>query len=107
MYRFGQRVIEECTHCRTQDEYAIHAFPRPLLQYVREAAVMGALTIRGSYRSRWRTMSVSVIALAAVLEIYWLLTAPIEIPRSGTGVIWVRNDFFIPLSHLLTLTSDP
>jgi hypothetical protein len=51
---------------------------------------MGALTLRGSHRTRWRTLAVAAVAVAALLETYWLLTVPIEIPASGVDVIWVR-----------------
>jgi hypothetical protein len=89
--RFGQKLIEECTHCRTADEFALHALPRPFLEYVREVAVIGLVTIRGSYRARWRTWGVAILCFAAVMEGYWLTTVPIELTPAGGGpVIWVR-----------------
>jgi hypothetical protein len=56
---------------------------------------MGLITVRGSHRSRWRTYSVSTVVIAAMVEAYWLLTVPIEIPRGGTEIIWVRLPPFI------------
>ena len=35
--------------------------------------------------------AVGALAAAAALEVYWLLTVRIGIPRSGRGVIYVRG----------------
>jgi hypothetical protein len=59
---------------------------------------MGLVTIRGSHRTRWRTTAVTIIAVAAIAETYWLLTVPIEIPAPGVDVFWVCSQ---PLQHTL------
>ena len=91
--RFGQTVIQDCEHCTTFDEYAIFAAPRMALGYIRECAVAGLMTIRGSGHERWRTYAVGVIVGAFILEGYWLATTPIRIPHDGKNVFMVSHTF--------------
>jgi hypothetical protein len=82
MHRFGQALLQDCEYCRTADDFAIHALPRPLLQYVREAAIVGLVTARGTQRGRWRLWGIWSLLAAAVLEAYWIATVSIKIsPR--------------------------
>jgi len=90
-FRFGQSVLQDCEYCHTYDEYALYALPRPLLEYVRETAVVGFLTINGSHKERWRTAAIGAIVCAAVAEGYWVSTAQVKISRSGLGVVMVRG----------------
>ncbi|EPQ53709.1 hypothetical protein GLOTRDRAFT_131048 [Gloeophyllum trabeum ATCC 11539] len=104
--RLGQSVIESCDYCHTPSEYALHALPNPLLEYLREAAVVGLVTIQGSFRERWRKWGVGVLVATAVLEAYWILTVEIRIPRSGKGVtMW--HDLFWTIRYLIFLVLVP
>ncbi|KAI0690996.1 hypothetical protein C8T65DRAFT_670963 [Cerioporus squamosus] len=106
--RFGQAVIQDCEHCTTFDEYAIFAAPRIALGYVKEAAVVGLVTIRGSGHERWRTYTIAALVGAFILEGYKLGTTPVRIPRDGLGVfmwhdnLWlIRHLFFLALPLLI------
>jgi hypothetical protein len=90
-YRFGQSVLQDCEYCHTYDEYALYALPRPLLEYIRETAVVGFLTIGGSRKERWRTLAIGAIVCAAVTEGYWVSTVQVKIPANGLGVVMVRE----------------
>ena len=89
--RFGQTVLQDCEYCTTYDEFALYALPGPLLQYIREVAFLGLLTINGSHRERWRTYVVAGIVGAAVMEGYTILTYAIRVPKTGLGVFMVRS----------------
>ncbi|KAI0360346.1 hypothetical protein OH77DRAFT_674974 [Trametes cingulata] len=106
--RFGQTVIQDCEYCTTFDEYLIFAAPRIALGYVKEAAVVGLLTIRGSGHERWRTYAVALLVGAFIVEGYWIATTPIGIPRDGLNVfmwhdnLWLmRHLFFLALPVLI------
>ncbi|KAI0336616.1 hypothetical protein GY45DRAFT_1315200 [Cubamyces sp. BRFM 1775] len=106
--RFGQTVIQDCDHCTTSDDYLVFALPRMALGYVKEAAVLGAITIRGSGHERWRTWAVALIVGAFITESYWIATASIAIPRDGRNVfmwhdnLWlIRHIFFLALPILV------
>ncbi|TFK49295.1 hypothetical protein OE88DRAFT_1662754 [Heliocybe sulcata] len=100
--RFGQTVMQTCDYCHTPSEYALHALPTPLLEYLREAAVAGLVTIRGSFRERWRKWGVGALVVTAVVEAYWILTVEVKIPRSGKCVtMW--HDRFWTIRHLIFL----
>ncbi|CCM01211.1 uncharacterized protein FIBRA_03259 [Fibroporia radiculosa] len=99
----------------TFDDYAVYALPHALFAYIREAAVLGLLTIVGSGRERWRTYVVGALAVTAVLECYWISTVTVRIPKDGRNVfmwhdnLWIlRQLVFLLLSivtHLLPSTS--
>lgn len=97
--RFGQSVLQDCEYCHTYYEYALYAIPRPLLGYIREAAIIGLLTVRGSRKERWRIFAIGAIVCAAIAEEYWISTVQIKIPNHGRGVIMVCGCYSIP--HLL------
>ncbi|KAI9061624.1 hypothetical protein FKP32DRAFT_1575796 [Trametes sanguinea] len=106
--RFGQTVIQDCEYCSTFDEYLIFAIPRIALGYVKTAAVVGLVTIKGSGHERMRTWSVSLIVAAFIMEGYWIATTPIGIPRDGQNVfmwhdnLWlIRHLFFLVLPVLI------
>ncbi|GBE89129.1 hypothetical protein SCP_1501340 [Sparassis crispa] len=102
--RFGQAVVQDCEHCKTFDEYALFALPRALLEYIRETVILGLLTITGSDRERWRTYTVGALLGAAIIEGYWILTAPIHIPKNGQGVfMWHDNLWLIRQLLFLSL----
>ncbi|TFY74365.1 hypothetical protein EWM64_g9646 [Hericium alpestre] len=42
--RFGQDTLQTCAHCHTHSDFQQYALPRSLLEYLREAAVVGVLT---------------------------------------------------------------
>lgn len=100
--RFGQALIQDCEYCRTFDEFALHALPRPLLQYARTAALVGLLTANGSYRARWRSWGIWALILAAGTEVYWIATVPIKITAKGDEVVY-WHDLCWTLRHLFFL----
>ncbi|KAI0341338.1 hypothetical protein BDW22DRAFT_1358834 [Trametopsis cervina] len=115
--RYGQSVVQNCEHCRTADEYALFALPGPLMQYIREAAVVGLLTTTESHRSRWRKLGIIAVVAAGLFEGYNIITAQITIPRDGARpfmwaeMFWLfRQLFFLLLPivlHSLPATPPP
>ncbi|OBZ77475.1 hypothetical protein A0H81_02705 [Grifola frondosa] len=93
--RFGQTALQDCEHCVTFDEYALFALPRALLGYVREAAVLGLITIKGSGRERWRTYAIGALVCTAVMEGYWITTVPIRIPQEGQDVLMWHDNLWL------------
>ncbi|KZT70412.1 hypothetical protein DAEQUDRAFT_744676 [Daedalea quercina L-15889] len=95
-------------YVRTFDDYALYALPRALAEYIREVAVVGVLTIRGSGRERWRTYAVGALACGAVVEAYWVATATIDVPSNGLDVtmwhdnLWALRQFAFLLTPLAT-----
>ncbi|KAH9887299.1 hypothetical protein C8Q73DRAFT_259728 [Cubamyces lactineus] len=106
--RFGQTVIQDCDHCTTSDDYLVFTLPRIALGYVKEAAVLGAITIRGSGHERWRAWAVALTVGAFIVESYWITTVPIALPHDGRDVfmwhdnLWlIRHLFFLVLPILV------
>lgn len=89
--RFGQTVIQDCTHCKTTDQYALFALPGPALQYILEAVLVALLTVERNGRTRWRTIGIVAVGAAALGEAYLALTVKISLPRNGRRVIMVRT----------------
>lgn len=100
--RFGQDVLQDCEHCRTFDEFALFALPGALLEYIREAAVLGLLTVHQSGRTRWRTYVLGALVCAAILEGYQIITATVKIPENGMGV-FMWHDYFWAIRQSLFL----
>ncbi|THH18842.1 hypothetical protein EW146_g2201 [Bondarzewia mesenterica] len=65
LVRFGQQAVESCEYCQSLNDFAIHSIPRPLLEYVREAFLIGLVTTHGSARERRRMFAVALLACAA------------------------------------------
>jgi hypothetical protein len=96
--RFGHEVTTSCNYCQTYSDFALFALPTVLLQYIRTTFVVGLLTIRGSYKERWRTICVAALVLAALCEAWWINTAKIGLKQKndvagrtlrGPGVVMV------------------
>lgn len=94
--RFGQMVIQDCIFCKTTEDYALFAVVGPLLQYIREAFIMGLLTVENGGRSQWRMAAMVSLVVAFIGEVYTAATAPISIPRDGKGVMMVRIMYTFP-----------
>jgi hypothetical protein len=84
--RFGHNVIFTCEHCRTFEDYALYALPRPALAYLREIALIGLFTLEKLNRSHLRPLAVGILVAAFVTETYLLATAPISIPSPNVNV---------------------
>lgn len=84
-------MLQNCEHCKTFDEFALFALPGALLEYIREAAVLGLLTVHQSGRTRWRTYVLGALVCAAILEGYQIITTSVKIPENGMGVFMVRE----------------
>lgn len=64
----------------TDADYALHALPPALLSYTLAAAMLGAVTVRGTARESRRSISLMLLVFAALVEAYWAYTVPIRIP---------------------------
>ncbi|TCD62691.1 hypothetical protein EIP91_006550 [Steccherinum ochraceum] len=93
--RFGQSVLQDCEYCTSYDEFALYALPGPLLEYIRETAVIGLITIRGSHRERWRTYAVVAVVCAAIMEGYTTAVQHVRIPKDGLNVFMLHDNLWI------------
>ena len=64
----------------TEADYALHALPPALLSYTLAAAMLGAVTVRGTARESRRSIALMLLVFAALVEAYWAYTIPIRIP---------------------------
>lgn len=84
----------------TETDYALHALPPALLSYTLAAAMLGAVTVRGTARESRRSLGLMLLVVAALVEAYWAYTVPIRIPRpkhrgdSSDDIIMVCEPFF-------------
>ncbi|KAJ7753787.1 hypothetical protein B0H16DRAFT_1222469, partial [Mycena metata] len=92
--RFGHSVVSSCDYCLSFDEFALFALPGALISYLCAAAVIGIVTINTSGRERYRTLAVSAVAGAFVLEAYYIITVPIELPKDDTSVFMWHDRLF-------------
>lgn len=76
-----------------QDDYLFYALSRPLLEYVREAAVVGVATFRGTGHERLRYWSLLCVAVAALAEAYYVLTAKISLVSEPGDAAMVSQSF--------------
>ena len=81
--------MQDCDYCRRWDQYAMFAAPRPLLQYIREAIVLGLLTTTDSHHADWRSTAIGMLGTAVFFEGSQLITVHIVIPPNGK-VTFVR-----------------
>ncbi|KAJ7034501.1 hypothetical protein C8F04DRAFT_1001701 [Mycena alexandri] len=100
--RFGHSVVSSCDYCLSFDEFGLFALPGALISYLCAAAVIGIVTITTSGRERYRTLAVSAVAGAFVLEAYYIITVPIELPKDDTSV-FMWHDRLYTARHVLFL----
>ncbi|KAF8970433.1 hypothetical protein BDZ97DRAFT_93736 [Flammula alnicola] len=78
--RFGHHVLTTCSYCQSYDDFALYAFPAPLLEYIREIAFVGLLTLPKSSTAHFRPLGLGALLAALMTEAYWTLTTSIIIP---------------------------
>jgi F0F1-type ATP synthase membrane subunit c/vacuolar-type H+-ATPase subunit K len=64
----------------TEADYALQALSPALLSYTLAAAMLGAVTVRGTARESRRSIALMLLVFAALVEAYWAYTVPIRIP---------------------------
>ncbi|KAJ4468842.1 hypothetical protein J3R30DRAFT_1612643 [Lentinula aciculospora] len=79
--RFGHDAIATCEYCTSWDDFSLYVLPGALWEYICEAVIMGALTLRGTRHAQHRSISIGAVVAAAMLETYLTLTAKINIPK--------------------------
>ncbi|KAF8875244.1 hypothetical protein BD779DRAFT_1629960 [Infundibulicybe gibba] len=99
--RFGHTALATCTYCESPSEFALYALPRPLLEYIREVAIIGLLT---PARTPVRTFGTGVLLAAGLAEAYYLTSSAIPIPLRGSNqaTFW-WHDILLTLRHVLFL----
>ena len=96
----------------TEADYALHALPPALLSYTLAAAMLGAVTVRGTARESRRGISLMLLVIAALVEAYWAYTVPIRIPSRQKQQNGSRDETIMvctitlltPPKHTLTQT---
>lgn len=92
-HRFGHDVLSSCHYCRSYDDFALYALPRPVLEYIREATVLGLVTIRGSNHERWRLYGILVLVAFLIGEVYYSSTVRISVKPPVETKIFVGAYF--------------
>ncbi|EKM56507.1 uncharacterized protein PHACADRAFT_53071, partial [Phanerochaete carnosa HHB-10118-sp] len=106
--RLGSAEIRTAYVRCTMEHYALFIVPGVLLQYIREALVLGLLTVENSGRTRLRTTGILVLVIAAFAEAWTVATVQISMPQDNKPVtMWhdvlyvARHILFLVLSILL------
>ncbi|ESK96635.1 hypothetical protein Moror_6855 [Moniliophthora roreri MCA 2997] len=89
--RFGHNALATCEYCSSYTDFALYALPGPLLAYLREATLIGLITIKGTRLERYRTYGIGPLVAVAATECYWISSVAITIPkdtRAPNGIMW-------------------
>ncbi|THU96232.1 hypothetical protein K435DRAFT_664817 [Dendrothele bispora CBS 962.96] len=112
--RFGHDVVTSCEFCSTFNDFALYAFPAPLLSYIREIALIGLITLQGTRHEQHRSLGVGVLIASILGEAYLTTTSLIQIPQNDAGVImWhdvlyiVRQIVFLALPPVIHFVLPP
>ena len=85
--RFGQDTIQDCEWCATFTEYAAYTLPVIVLSYIKEAALLGMVTMRGTNRETWRSTTIGSLMLACIVDVYWMLTVKISVTQQEPTMV--------------------
>ncbi|KAJ3747949.1 hypothetical protein DFH05DRAFT_1458193 [Lentinula detonsa] len=90
--RFGHEAIATCEYCTSWDDFSLYVLPSALWDYLREAMIIGALTLTGTRLTQYRSLSIGALVAAAMFEAYLTLTAKISIPNEfeSSSNVWRR-----------------
>ncbi|KAK1226695.1 hypothetical protein PQX77_010339 [Marasmius sp. AFHP31] len=102
--KFGHEALSTCDFCWTFFDFALYTGTGVVLEYLREAAMIGLITIRSTSLERYRSFAIGLLVTAAAGEAYWISTVGISIPRDGrepNPVMW--HDTLTFLRQLLFL----
>ncbi|KAJ3490261.1 hypothetical protein NLJ89_g11449 [Agrocybe chaxingu] len=109
---FGHDALTTCTHCHSYNDFALYAFPGPLLEYIREIAFIGISTLPNSSTSYLRPLGLGALLASLLAEAYWTLTVQVVIPPFGSkasATMWheifvqLRRTLFLLLPLLITI----
>lgn len=85
--RFGQNTVQECEWCTTFTDFAAYTVVAIVLSYIKEAALLGAVTIRGTNHETWRSTVISVLVLACIADVCWMLTVRITVDQQEPTMV--------------------
>ncbi|KAL0573301.1 hypothetical protein V5O48_008664 [Marasmius crinis-equi] len=114
--KFGHETITNCDFCSTFFDYALYTATGVGLEYLREAAIIGLVTIKSTSLERYRSLAIGILVAAAAGEAYWLSSVVIPIPRDGRDVnpiMWydtltlLRNILFLLLPLIIHFALPP
>ncbi|KAK0442109.1 hypothetical protein EV421DRAFT_594387 [Armillaria borealis] len=101
--RFGHDVVATCEYCHSYGDFAFFALSTSILSYIREIAIVGLVTIRGTYRERHRTLGIGALICVAVMEGYFKTTRIIQIPNEPEASVFMWHDNLLLLRRILFL----
>ncbi|EKM76498.1 hypothetical protein AGABI1DRAFT_78621 [Agaricus bisporus var. burnettii JB137-S8] len=99
--RFGHNAIAQCEWCSSFEDFALYSLPAVLLGYLREAGVIGMLTLNSSERGYLRPLGIGSLVIACLTELYWIVTSPISVDTDLPT--WMLHDQLLRYRHLLFL----
>ncbi|KAK0215640.1 hypothetical protein IW262DRAFT_228005 [Armillaria fumosa] len=101
--RFGHDVVATCDFCHSYGDFAFFALSTSILSYIREIAIVGLVTIRGTCRERHRTLGISALICVAVMEGYFKTTRVIQVPNETDARVFMWHDNLLLLRGIVFL----
>ncbi|KAF5351152.1 hypothetical protein D9756_008322 [Leucocoprinus leucothites] len=102
--RFGHDAVATCEWCSSFEDFSLSSLPAALLAYIREAGIIGLLTLSSSKRGYLRPLGVGALVISCLTEFYWIATSTIQIPKEpGDEPTWMLHDQLLRYRHLLFL----
>lgn len=71
----------------TFTEYAVYTVVPIVLSYIKEAALLGVVTVRGTNRETWRSTVISALMLACIIDVCWMLTVRITVDQQEPTMV--------------------
>ena len=98
--RFGQNTIQECEWCATFTDYVAYALPVIVLSYIKEAALLGVVTVAGTNRETWRSAIIGFLMLACIIDVYCMLTVRVAVNQRDPTMVCLIPCCPRSLSHV-------
>jgi len=64
-----------------------YTLPVIVLSYLKEAALLGVVTIAGANREAWRFTVIAFLTLACIVDVYWMLTVRIAVNKQEPTMV--------------------
>ena len=64
-----------------------YTLPVIVLSYIKEAALLGVVTISGTNRETWRFTTIGPLMLACIVDVYWMLTVRIAVNQQELTMV--------------------
>jgi len=80
-----------------------YTFPVIVLSYIKEAALLGVVTICGTNHEMWRSATIGFLMLACIVDVYLLLTVKLTTKQEEPTMVCSISCFLCSRSHMVTI----